>query len=1698
MVNISPFIAKYVRTLHAHHADLEIPYSHTQFGVVLMVDVVGFSSLTAMATEKGDSGAEAIALEIGAYMGECIEIIEHFGGDVVKFLGDAVLVSFQQSLDARQTTVQPGADPSLDSIKETSERQKHVLVRRAVECGLQLLARQSHYRVYLTAEERTKHRTPTGEIDRRIRKSKKERFFLFDGSTSGVDNSLHPISTSSCSSSASVSANTNMSFFRQDDLPFQEEYTIAFNIWNCFPFIGRKRREMMYARRSSMSSVDLPGSNTNTVDLELHIALSCGDLTNIILGDFDGSDMPVSQFPTKAPGDIPELDPLMNADNPSLRYTGRLEYAICGPAVESLEEALSVAQAGEMSITKEAYDIIQKQSLDFTYEKRDNFFVIKNADTMPPMRSKMNTAMRNHHAQHGSKISTVGPNASYLAERPGLMKQASKLNIEPLVARRRNNDYMEQPNEETNENYSKYINRSALYRLQHSPDNNYPAQFRDVTIMFVSLGKLQVSTPEGLEMGQRALKIGMRSLIKYEGMLQQFAVDDKGATLLAVFGLPPLSHEREAVFAAKAALEIRDAYRAIELPGFSIALSTGIIFNAVVPQGNPYRRDPGIAGDAIIMAVRMLKLDFSKRNVVCDLATKQQIGGICDFVDYGENTVKGKVKPLPIYGINKFITGKAKRVSLHNLEKNTDFIGYKIEMRKAVEFVNNWNEESNDHLLIISGASGVGKSYFCHALNKRINSYGASCCWSSSTEVEKSSKYYLIKSILLSLFELIDSESVPQNTKRQTTYLSNSPRLSPYSMEESIGSSSSSLVPQTQSHKDRFRRLTVYSSQSRSTQNGTSGIHFELTNEVSELIARCLRKCGEDDGFLPLFRSVFATLSDIDDNKYISKLDGRARDILLAGVVTRMIRYVSEHVSLVFICDDVQWADSASIQILQHIHEHCQRVMLVLATRPIRDYKVTFITNLCATGTCEQIVLNGLGADEIGDIILQTFHTGVVKVSPEIVKVIQKRTGGNPLYVKNMAIILKDFNHVTVVDGELVPSSNKFDLEDLMGNFDYKRIIKMQYDRLDSGFQEFLTVASCLDQYFTIYEIQAVINPNNIIFHETDPQRIRDIIEHYDTYHFLNQMVENPLENSGEVYSFAHITIPQSIYYMVSYETRISLHLALARYYEGQLSRENYPELLGKVTRHYLQTDQLTKQLWYLEQLVDVNMKSYLLSEATTSLQRIVEILDKNKDLAEQYGFLRRSNIYRKLGMCYTMRTKLTEGEQYLFMALKCLGEPWPQSEAEFVYKFYVNRIIQSQHRRWGVLMKYKKEHQKELARRILQIMGQLSNIYFYTGKGRSFVYSCLVGINICEKLGEVGQVYTMFLARNSLLCWLNDQKEHSIYYITQALRYMDDKDDAGTLTICAFLCFAAGKFKNARELLYQSIEAVKTLGVITDCQSFYRSAGLVITMRIFEGTLDKSPDDLILLKQMSDTAHSNGDYEAEIWLGVYNIANLLIKNRLKDSEPFAALLEAHLKHAADYNRIAIHGVLLYFYARYRNYENARRHTKYLVQILPALTVTPNIFPIFGLVFATMGLYSMVEDEQVDLVSAGDTKNYDRFILGVSRINHAFQQVKFWEFTQPCLYLARALPYISTGRTVEGYMVLRHGVFEMHFIQEIRFLKAFYWANLGKYAFTPADRIDWTDRAKIDFDSLGIPSHVYCNPDPAKLYSRGAPADLCA
>ncbi|KAI8331150.1 hypothetical protein BC941DRAFT_439130 [Chlamydoabsidia padenii] len=1848
MFNIAPFITKFVRSLHDREENIEIPYTMTQFGVVLMADVVGFSKLTTLATEKGESAPEAIASEIGEYMGECIKIIEFYGGDVVKFLGDALLVCFQPSItNERRSSTDSAVD---DGNQDLSQRQKHVLVRKAIECGLQLLARQSHYRVYLTAEEIIRHRGPDGEIQRHHPNNPKEpqrRLSLFDSiyegksygkSKRGSDNSNEtnksegvslkedPLNWSD-SKKHKKRFNTFRSQLQSGEasaagatppppppvIPSSGGSYHKEHIWNDLnPFKKRHYDHLLNKvsnnrRSSSISGQSITKNDIKSIDLQLHIAISCGNVANVVLGDIDPTGA-ITEIPLFTPqvrtntGDKSVIDNDSSSDSSSiynsddndsgidgfnkkgttdhlqipgeknggsiysknddkqsgkqrrttvcstttanyfedyfLRYRGRLEYAIGGDAVESLDKALSAAKAGEISITPEAFDVVNKKTLLLPYEMRDGYYVVKGFD--------FNGGGGNNSRNAPLARNQLQLNSDYLSDRPGLINQASQLKIEPLVPKTRDTSFLNLT-VDSNLHYFKYLNRSSLYRLQHSVDGNFPAQFREATIMFISLGKVHIDQPDGLKKAQKALYLAMRRLVKYEGMLQQFAVDDKGATILGIFGLPPLSHESEAIFAAKAAIRLRDQYRKF-LPDFSIALASGGIFNAVLPMDSPYRRDAAIAGDAIIIAVRMLKFSFSKRNIVCDRSTRKQIGHQCEFEDYGANPVKGKKEPVQIFGLLNFSITKNKRVSqLTGTDGLKTFVGYRSELENALGFLDSWQNAPNHHFMVVSGNTGMGKSFFCRTLHDQFRqrgNYDIITCWTSSIEVEQSTKYYTIRNLIIFILELIDTDKIPvkmtdkhdkstrgwklnqnrlsmapsfQNTIRDAASISSESKTS-RSYVDSSHNSNNETSPRLEVNSDLTSQLLgpveslgAVSEQSSSLnitqqlrQVQQSSDHLGEINEMAGQILRCLSKCGENISLLPLFRDLSIDLGNVEENRHTKNIDGRARDILLVGVIGRMIQYLSQYVKVFIICDDMQWADAPSLSMLRHIHEDCKNMMILFAARISKSNNASFINDFCGSGTTSQITLTGLGTSDIDKIILQKCGSDVERVNPAIVHMVQERTNGNPLYVTNMAIILKDFDHVAVENGELIPTSNQFELENFLGNFNYSRVIKMQYDRLNSNYQEFLTVASCLDQYFTIYEVGAAIQPSNTIYHQSDLKLVEQLIKRYDVYNFLTRTNNNddngnmnrPDKETLAEYSFLHDTIPKTIYELVSYEHRITLHRCLARYYERLLNSENRAQILAKVTRHYLQTDELSKQVYYLQELANHNMKSYLLPEATSQLEKILKILKDNDDMAPEFGLINLSDIYYRLGVCFTMRTELNEGERCLYMALSCLAKDWPKNKISFFVQFWINWFTQYQHRHWHLLWKLTRRRMNpELGKRVVDIMRQLSNIYVYTGNGHSFAYTSLVGLNACESLRDTGPNYTLFLARHSLVCWLNEKRSNSVYYMSKALQNMNNDWHADAISVCAYLYFAAGKFNDARSLAYLAIENTRTFGVVTDCQAFYRAVALVITTRIFEGSLDNCPDDFALMKLMTDAARINRDYEVDMWTGVYHLGNLIVTNKLDDCSVIVTLLEDHLSKSTNYNAIAIHGTLLCYYIRKQEYEEARIHIRKFVEILPSLTLTPNIFPIYGLIFAVMGFYMLLENKDGQLITLVTKDDYDRFNRWVTRINNAFQQVKLWEFAEPSLYLARAFPYISTGRIVEGYLVLRHGFFEMKYVNEIKFLKAYYCSILGKYAFTPADRIEWTEKATLDLDSLGIPAQVYSNSDPQNNYFEGKPAD---
>ena len=97
------------------------------------------------------------------------------------------------------------------------------------------------------------------------------------------------------------------------------------------------------------------------------------------------------------------------------------------------------------------------------------------------------------------------------------------------------------------------------------PSTFWSGELRDLTILFLSLPfdaqTLKTQSDKVFAQLQKTIKTLQKIVYRYQGSLNKFLVDDKGSTVMAVFGLPPVAHDNDSTRAVLAALELRGAVK---------------------------------------------------------------------------------------------------------------------------------------------------------------------------------------------------------------------------------------------------------------------------------------------------------------------------------------------------------------------------------------------------------------------------------------------------------------------------------------------------------------------------------------------------------------------------------------------------------------------------------------------------------------------------------------------------------------------------------------------------------------------------------------------------------------------------------------------------------------------------------------------------------------------------------------------------------------------------------------------------------------------------------------------------------------------------------------------------------------------------------------------------------------------------------
>ncbi|GAB1824131.1 ATP-binding protein [Herbidospora sp. RD11066] len=137
----------------------------------------------------------------------------------------------------------------------------------------------------------------------------------------------------------------------------------------------------------------------------------------------------------------------------------------------------------------------------------------------------------------------------------------------------------------------------------------------------------------------------------------------------------------------------------------------------------------------------------------------------------------------------------------------------------------------------------------------------------------------------------------------------------------------------------------------------------------------------------------------------------------LYDAVTTALVSVAQSRPVVVVIDDLHWADTASLKLLEFAARHTwfERLLLVGTYRDAEaetpDHPLApLIMPLVAKATC--ISLTGLGRDEVGALMTRTAGRAP---EPSLVDEVHRRTGGNPFFVEQTARLWQGGGSVTAI-----------------------------------------------------------------------------------------------------------------------------------------------------------------------------------------------------------------------------------------------------------------------------------------------------------------------------------------------------------------------------------------------------------------------------------------------------------------------------------------------------------------------------------------------------------------------------------------------------------------------------------------------------------------------------------------------------------
>ncbi|MBE9011511.1 AAA family ATPase, partial [Pseudanabaenaceae cyanobacterium LEGE 13415] len=409
---------------------------------------------------------------------------------------------------------------------------------------------------------------------------------------------------------------------------------------------------------------------------------------------------------------------------------------------------------------------------------------------------------------------------------------------------------------------------------------------------------------------------------------------------------------------------------------------------------------------------------------------------------------------------------------------------------------------------------------------------------------------------------------------------------------------------------DQFQRNIPFSAFIQAFRDLIKQLLTETTAQLERWRLKLLRALGENAQVLIEVIPELETV--LGEQSIAPRLTGIAAQNRFNLLLQQFIQvFAQEHHPLVIFLDDLQWADLASLQLMQVLMEDSNKGYLLLIGT-YREEEVTQADPLMLTlekieqnGTLiNTIALTPLEPQHLNQMIAETLHYTSEQAAP-LTELVYHKTKGNPFFIRQFLKLLYEEKLIQfdfqlgAWDYDLTQSKTVMLADDLV------TFMASQLQKLPKTTQDALKLAACIGNSFDLGVLSAIAeqSPTETAANLWDALQEELIFPTDDSYKIF-QSAELIAEDQPVVcYRFAHDQIQQAAYQSIADDKKPATHLKIGKLLLQMIPETELDDHLFAIVNSLNLGASLIYDVQEREQLSRLNLRAGQKAKASTAYQ---------------------------------------------------------------------------------------------------------------------------------------------------------------------------------------------------------------------------------------------------------------------------------------------------------------------------------------------------------------------------------------------------------------------------------------------------------------------------------------------------------------